>query len=270
MNGRPHTLSSRLSLAGPGFSKGALAGMSLSLALTGACASDSVSAQGSLVIPYVLGNQLDCDNPSVTVARIRASLNDKTYEQEATCAAPGEIRIDDVDVGQWQLTVEAIDANGVIVMDNRTREPLPPVVEVLGDGNITTALPVELASVPAHLFLRWSEGFSDCEGLGIDRFAVTVWDTSGTTTLMRGDIDCAKRPDAPQDYRRFGDPERRIHGASMQSLSVQALSPEGVPVGQPVVFSLAKPPGAGYSVLASLNCTSDGCLAGQDPQVASF
>lgn len=232
------------------------------------CAGDTVAAQGSVVVPYVLGNQLTCDDPNVQVARVRAILNDKVYEQESTCAAPGQLRFDDVDAGHWQLIVEALDANGVIVMDNR-HAPVPPVVEILGDGNVTTALPVELASVPAHIFLRWSEGFSDCDGLGIDRFIVSIWDTSGTTTLMRGEISCATRPNAPEDYRKFEDPERRIHGASMQSLSVQALTREGVHVGQPVVFELERPPGAGYSVLASMNCTKDGCVAGQAPQIAS-
>lgn len=236
--------------------------------LCAGCASDTVAAQGSIVVPYVLGNQLACDDPNVQVARVRAILNDKVYEQEATCAAPGELRFDEVDAGHWQLIVEALDAKGVIVMDNRHQEQAP-VVEVLGDGNVTTALPVELASVPAHVFLRWAEGFSDCEGLGIDRFTVSVWDTSGTTTLMRGEIACATRPNAPEDYRRFEDPQRRILGANMQSLSVQALTREGVPVGNPVVFNLPRPPGAGYSVLASMNCTKDGCIAEQDPQIAS-
>lgn len=232
------------------------------------CAADTIPARGGLVVPYILGNQLACDDPNVQVARVRAILNDKVYEQEATCAKPGEIRFDEVDAGQWQLTLEALDANGVIVMDNRGDDPLP-VVEVLGDGNVTTAVPVEMASVPAHLFLRWAEGFSDCEGLGIDRFIISVWDANGTTTLMRGEIACATRPNAPQDYRRVPDPDRRIHGSTMQSLSVQPVTRESVPLGLPVVFKLPRPPGAGYSVLASMNCNQNGCIAEQDPQIAS-
>lgn len=246
---------------------GSLLALVACLAPTG-CASDSVAARGSLLIPYVLGNQLRCDDPNVKVARVRAILNDKVYEQESTCASPGEIRFEGVDAGHWQLTVEALDARGVIVMDNRGEEELP-VVEVLGDGNVTTAAAVDLASVPAHLFLRWSEGFSDCDGLGIDRFAINVWDTSGTTTLMHTEISCATRPNAPEDYRRVPDPERRIHGGTMQSLSVQALKSDGVPVGKTVSFKLPHPPGAGYSVLATMNCTQKGCVAGQDPQIAS-
>lgn len=236
--------------------------------LQGACAGDAIPARGSLIIPYVLGNQLSCDDPQVGVKRIRARLNDEVYEQEVACGTPSEVRFDEVDAGQWQLTVEGLDANGVIVMDNRHQEALP-VVEVLGDGTVSTAMPVELASVPAHVFLRWSEGFSDCEGLGIDRFLVSIWDTSGTTALMRGEISCATRPNAPQDYRRLEDPQRRIHGSTMQSLRVQAVNRESVPIGQPASFNLATPPGAGYSVLVSLDCGQDGCLPGQDPQIAS-
>lgn len=202
---------------------------------------------GTLIVPYVLGANLDCEERDVT--EVRAVLDDE-YDATVDCEV-GEVTLSDVPPGKYDLVVEAIASDGVVIMDNLDNDARK--VEVVGDGaSITLDDAVLLTDAPAKILLLWNFGASNCSNAGIDEFDVTVF-ADATEVLTEETLDCTNAEADADGYRELPDSDRAINGKTVTDVLVEAP-------GTSASFNF-EPPGPGRAVRLDLECGNDGCQA---------
>ena len=227
-----------------------------------ACGGDDDGAAGTntLVIPFELGNERSCE--SVGVEYVRAELKGTAYEGEADCGT-GQVRIKNVPAGSYRVTVAAIDASGVAVMDNVAAGDT--TVSVNGDGKTKVIEEgITLTAAPAHLKVRWDFKFSSCKGASIETFDVSAWRGTGDSLIAKQAFPCTQEGEGRGGYRLIDDPERRFGGDVGGEVSVQPRDKDKVPVGKAVVFKF-KAPGAGQDVKVTVTCDEGSCMGSGKP-----
>ena len=234
-----------------------LAAFLLPLAVSGVntgCADEI--GPGSIVVPVELGNQKSCEEVGVT--HILAELDGGMWSEEVTCDL-GEVRFDNLEAGEYELWVGALDSNGVAIMDNSG----PQVVEVVGDGTTVTTDAVRLTDAPAKVRVRWDFGFGSCSAASIDRFEISAFEVGGSADLLSASIACSADGDS-NGYRELPDPNRDLRGNLLGEIAVTPVDSGGTPVGSTAQFTF-EPPGPGYAVNLSLSCEDTGCTSSGVP-----
>lgn len=236
-------------------------GALLSVASLAACQPDT--GPGSVAVSYVLGNSKPCDE--VGVADVQASLfkgdyEDPTvlYSEMVSCDA-GEVVIESVPPDRYEVRVVGYDEMGVATFDNLGLDASKRVVEVFEAAQ--SEVDQDLTARPADLRIRWrlgADGFGNCSGVGIARFAIAAYETGGGTLLLETEISCDAAGDT-EGYRLVPDPDRLLNGGRFGEVGVQALAADGSDVGSPAVF-VFEPVGAGYPVELAIECTDAGCI----------
>ncbi len=221
---------------------------------------------GSVVVPFRLG-PLGESCTDAEVVSVRVTVGDPEgmnfHVNDEICAA-GEVRVDDIAPGTYPFLVEALDADGVTVLDNLGDSASERKVRVLGDGATKTVEEVVLTDSPAKLLVRWDFQFVDCATAGIDRFQIFALTQGGTSQLEEAEIDCDASPIDTSGYRLFEDPNRLVNGASIAEVAVIPKNAAGDTVGAPVEFAFT-PPGRGRELKFTLTCDGGGCDGGPDP-----
>ncbi len=215
--------------------------------------------QGSLVLPFELGNNKDC--ASLNVVTVRAELDDGGVAKETNCSA-GRLRLDGVTPGSHDVVVYGLDKDDVKIMDSLAAGPLSVSVE---DGKtLVIDPPVQLTLAPAKLVLRWDFGFASCGSSSIDSFRVTAWRSDGSQQLLQSSIKCSVAGQGEGQYREVPDPGRDLSGDQLGEVVIQPVSSTPAEVGSPVRFSFDAP-GAGREIRLSLTCTEKGCQGSGKP-----
>jgi hypothetical protein len=206
---------------------------------------------GALIVPFTLGNSKTCDE--VGVSRVRVVLGNEAYEEDADCG-DGEVRVDDVPAGRYDLLVEGLAADGVTIMDNLDNDDRR--VEVVGDGATVELESVLLTDTPAQLLVRWDFGFSNCASADIAQFVFTAFETGGTSVLLEEEVDCDSESDAPNGFHLVPDPDRSLKGGLFGEANISAK-----PATTTDLSFMFEPPGPGRPIYLSLECDDDGCEA---------
>lgn len=233
----------------------------IAVATLASCKADK--GPGSIVVTFVLGNSKTCEEVGVTDIRATAFKGDfdnptVLFSEEAPCV-DGEVVLESVDPNTYELRVIGYDENGVATFDNLGQTAPARVVEVFDASEST--IESDLTARPAELRVRWrlgTEGFGNCDGVGIARFEIAAYQTGGGTQLLSHVLDC----DAPGDslgYREIPDPNRELNGVLFGEVGVQALAADGSDVGTPALY-VFDPVGPGYPVEVGIECTDAGCV----------
>jgi hypothetical protein len=221
---------------------------------------DGNKSSGTLVVPFALGNNRSCE--AAGVAYVVAELNDEAFVQDAPCSN-GQVRFLNVPAGSYRIKISAFDDNDVEVLDSH--ESTETMVDVTGDNQTSEhEIPVMLTAAPAHLFVRWTFGFTTCRGASIDRFAIKVWLSGGDDLLVSQTLACALEGKGKDQYREIADPDRRLSGEQAGEVTIQALDKTGVTVGPAAVFKY-KAPGPGHDVRVSVECDQGACTGNGRP-----
>jgi len=217
---------------------------------------------GAVVVAYQLGNNKTCDE--VGVREIRAAIFKGTWDEptvlfsETVPCTNGEVILDPVEPNIYEVRVIGYDQNGVATFDNLGQIAAQRRVEVFDAAE--SMFDAELTARPAELRVRWrlSGGFASCSNVGIDRFEISAY-TTDQTLLHRSTLRCDLAGDS-QGYRMVPDPDRSLNGTFLGDVGIQALAANGEKVGTPALF-VFDPPGSGYSVDLTIECTEAGCEA---------
>jgi hypothetical protein len=221
------------------------------------------SEAGDLTLGYQLGDALStCDSENVET--VRAALGD--HETDAPCGS--DLFFSGIPAGTHSLLVEAIDHEGFVVMDS-AEDANAQQVEILPGAS--REITVELSSLPARLYLRWSltiDGFvAACEDAGVatQLFEVEVWDANDNLLLV-DTLDCNAPPDEAKGeaYRRIADPDRHLNGDSIVEVDVRPQTAEGTDLGDPLWFTF-DPPGRGRELEFTLTCEDNLCSGSGAP-----
>lgn len=215
--------------------------------------------QGSVVVPFELGNHKDC--ASLNVVTVRAELDDGGVAKETNCEA-SKLRFDGIAPGAHDLVVYGLDKDDVRIMDSLAAGPLSVTVE---DGKTQVVdPPVQLTLAPALLVLRWDFGFASCGSASIDSFRVTAWRSDGSQQLLQANVKCNTAGQGEGQYRDVPDPRRDLSGDELGEVEIQPVSGTPAEVGGPAKFTFA-PPGPGREIKLSLTCTDKGCAGSGKP-----
>lgn len=215
--------------------------------------------QGSLVVPFELGNHKSC--ASVNVVTVRAEFDDGGVAKETNCEA-GTIRFDGVALGPHRVVLYGLDKNDIKIMDSLATGPLSVTIE---DGKTQVIdPPAQLTLAPAKLALRWDFGFSSCGSASIDSFRVTAWRSGGSQQLLQTNVSCGTPGKGEGQYRDVPDPGRDLSGDELGEVEVQPVSGTPADVGAPVKFTF-DPPGPGRDIKLSLTCTAKSCKGSGKP-----
>lgn len=216
-------------------------------------------SEGTLVVPFELGNRRSCE--SFDVERVRGELVEGSdYVDEVRCDT-GQLRFQGVRAGNYRVRLYGLDEEGVAVMDNRLDDET--LLKVIGHGNTVVAdRPVKLTRTPAHMYLRWTFGFGTCKSAGISGFAISVWRSDGSELLLETELDCELDGEGPEGYREVS--ERGLIGDQIGEVTVQPLDTAGFEIGDPVVFEFMAP-GAGRDIKLSVTCEDTNCTGSGEP-----
>jgi hypothetical protein len=217
---------------------------------------DSSGSPGTLVVEFVLGNNLTCDD--VGVKRVRAELNEMQFVEDAPCSAM-QVRFLNIPAGTYKIRMYGEDDKGMDIMDNYSKTGSTSI-EVSGGDMNSFPRPITLFAAPAHLFVRWDMGFTSCKGVGVVSFLINAWRGAGEL-LVEQTLDCLLEGDGPDQYREIADPERNFTGSEAGEVFVQPLDKEMARFGAPAVFRF-KAPGAGQNVKITVDCGSTGYCGG--------
>ena len=232
------------------------------LLMMSACGSeDPGPGAGTLVIPYVLGNDRSCEN--LGVATIRVQLDGGFMQTEVDCDGE-DVRMRNVPAGLYSVEVFGLDADGVAILDSIQSGPLQQ--RVTGNSETTEVNPpVILTAAPARLLLRWNFGFGSCSSSGIDHFMVIAWNAAdGTEKLMEAMVPCESPGEGAGQYRTVPDEDRDLGGDSFGGVSISVIDDNGDQVGDVVSFEFDAP-GRGREVKLSLTCDESGCEGSGKP-----
>jgi hypothetical protein len=221
---------------------------------------------GSVVVSYVLGNNKTCAEVGVTdieVVVFRGPYDDPEvdYTESVPCDDSGEVRVEGIVPDNYEVRVIGYDDNYVATFDNLGQMSSERTVEVFDAAEST--IDIDLTARPAELRLRWrlgADGFSNCAGVGIERFEITAYQTGGGTVLLESELDCEAPGDPATGYRVIEDPDRQLNGVLFGEVGVQGIGSGGTEIGEPATF-VFEPPGAGYPVDLGVECTDAGCIA---------
>jgi hypothetical protein len=239
-------------------------GALVTAATLAACKNDI--GPGTVVVSYVLGNSKTCAEVGVTdieVVLFRGSFEDPEvdYTELVPCDASGEVTVEGIVPDTYEVRVIGYDDNSIAIFDNLGQMSSERTVEVFDAAE--SAIDIDLTARPAELWLRWrlgADGFSNCAGVGIERFEITAYQTGGGTVLLESELDCEAPGDPATGYRLIEDPDRQLNGVLFGEVGVQGIGTDGSEVGEPALF-VFEPPGAGYPVELGLECTDAGCIA---------
>ena len=234
--------------------------VTVAVSLLSGCLEDD-DPPGSLIVPFKLGNNKDCDD--FAVKRVVGKLDDNrddddedddvVYEDDVRCEVE-QIEFDDIPAGSYRLRLYGYDKEDYAVMDNLDNEDLS--VNVIGDETVLAERAVMLTPAPANLQLRWSFGFGSCRSAGIDKFLINVWREDGSARLLEYEMDCDKVGDGEDFYRKVPDIKRRLAGDVVGEVSIQPLDDNGGEVGDPLEFTFNSP-GPGRDIKLSFVCVAD-------------
>ena len=225
-----------------------------------ACGGEPSPETGVLVVPFELGNQRTCEE--LGIVAVRGELNDGELVEEVECEA-GQLRFDHLDPGRYMVTLYGLDGNDVPVMDRLANGP--QAIQVVGDRTTVVFDPaLGLTSAPARLQLRWSFGFSTCEGASIDAFAIAAWRADGSALLMESEVACDLAGEGRGQYRVVPDLDRDLSGSEVGEVEIQPHDAQGFAVGDPITFTFAAP-GPGADIKLSLTCDEGGCEGSGTP-----
>lgn len=218
---------------------------------------------GSVVIDYKLGNNKTCEE--VGVQEIRGAVFKGTWGEPSVLfsdtvpCTDGEVVLEGVEPNIYEVRVIGYDQDGVATFDNLGQIAADRRVEVFEAAE--SSISVETTARPAELLVRWrlgQGGFANCTGVGIDSFEITAYQVGGGTLLHRVTLPC-ELPGDSQGYREIEDPDRSLNGALLGDVGIQAYAANGEEVGSPALF-VFDPPGPGYSVELTVECTETGCV----------
>jgi hypothetical protein len=221
--------------------------------------SGSNKKQGSLVVPFELGNHKDC--ASLNVVTVRAELDGGMVAKEVNCGA-GTVRFDGVAPGTHDVILYGLDKDDVKIMDSLAGGPLSVAIE---DGKTEVVdPPAALTLAPAKIVLRWDFGFASCGSASIETFRTTAWRTDGSEQLLQTSVKCSSSGTGEGQYRDVPDQGRDLSGDELGEVEVQPVSGTPADVGAPVKFTF-DPPGPGREIKLSLICTEKGCEGSGQP-----
>ena len=223
------------------------------LTLTPACKNED---PGSLIVTYRLGNDKSCQEAGVQ--EIHVVLDEENGIEESAACAAGQVEILGLPVGNYNVDVTGIDANGVVIMDNI--DDGTTKANVTGSGKELMPAEIALTDAPAKLEVRWDFGFTSCENTGIDSFEIEAFDESGSASLVSGSLGCSDLADNNDGYHFVADPDRNIDGRRLGEVGVQPVDSDGVEVGDRVLFTIM-PPSPGYTVQLTFDCVEGGCTS---------
>lgn len=233
------------------------------LSVAPACGGDD--PPGGLVVPFVIGANVDCDVLGVTEVTV-ALVDAPSSGAEGSAVAEETVACDDkqavfagIAPGTYDLHVTGVDATGVVVVDNFDKKPAD--VGEVTSGAENTAKAVELRPSPAKIHVRWqfNDGFGMCVDVPVAEFRINTYEKAGTSKLLDYNFDCAPEEDKVQGYNVVLDPNRAIAGDDLELITIDPLDKKGgslVPA--PLRFEL-DPPGLGRTVrlTAIVNCEDD-------------
>jgi hypothetical protein len=220
------------------------------LLFTPGCSDDA--GPGHIVIPYKIGAGLSCDDLGVT--KVRATLTEDISD-DAPCEN-GEVRIDDVPPGSYDLLLQGLDGNGVAIVDNGAHDDR---VEIIGDGSTVTADEINMSLAPAKLWIRWDFDYVTCDTVDFTDIEIEAYANGGGLLLHDSSFDCDADPEEGMSgYHLFEDDSRNLVGDALDTVIVAPVDASGAPVGPEMSFSF-EPVGHGYPVEISLRCDENGC-----------
>lgn len=235
-----------------------LSGFILMACLLAACGDGDAGdpTTGTLIVPFILGNDRLCD--ALGVKSVRAELNDMAYVQEAPCTA-GQVRFVGIPSGTYKVAMFGVDDTMTDIMDNFTAAPAESTVVVSGNDTTTFMKPaVTLTAAPAHLWVTWDFGKTTCSGVGIVNFDVRVWRGSGDTMLLQQTLDCIQEGEGVDNYREILDPDRKLTGDDSGEVSVTPYDKNLLAFQKAVVFKFRQP-GSGHDIKVTLDCRTGYC-----------
>ncbi len=222
---------------------------------------------GTLTVEYQLGPSDDASAcQEFSVNRVRATLGDELDEltEEADCG--DDIVFTGIDVGRWDLRVDALAADGTVVMDNEAEQAR---VEILGGA--ATTHKAQLTETPARVFVRWALSVNnfqaDCAGPMVEtaQFRVQAWD--GAATVGEAEtFDCLapQDPEAPT-YARVQDPDRQIRGSLLTEVTITAMDAAGNDLVPTTRFIFDLELGPGRKVFLTVDCIDNMCMSTGEP-----
>lgn len=231
-----------------------------SLASTG-CAEQE---PGTLNVVPQLGPTNSCDQFGVVT--VRATLDEDLYVEEADCGE--DLTFSELPAGRYDLRVEALDAEGLTIMDNggdteSLRASIPAGAQAEADALLT--------ATPAELNLRWrlflSEGVpAQCShpDLDIVGFRVSAWDAVGDL-LHESEFRCDATPDDNLGYHRVEDPDRNVKGTAVSIVDVVPFDRNGDAVHDQSFDYSFDVPGPGRALYFTVDCTMNVCVKSPEP-----
>jgi len=258
--------SSKLPLPASLRSLAALAGAALtSLAVVSCGGADPI---GGLRIPFTLGANVDCSTVGVEQVRMTATLIEDgdgsgiTFEESAPCGA-GEVTLNNVDIGTYNITAEGLDPNGLIILDNL--DPGGTVQAEVLEGQTNSADSVTLLPAPAVLRLRWSlnvDGFQAmCQEVTTAKFTVETYKADGLKQLTSHTFGCDDPADSEGQHRTMPDLERALAGDEVAIVHITPKDANNTAIGDVTQVCLASPPGYGQEIRVTIACDNDVCSA---------
>jgi hypothetical protein len=235
--------------------------VAVAVGLLSGCFEDD-NPPGSLIVPFKLGKNLDCDE--FNVDRVVGKLDhhddgddeddedDEVYSENVRCEAE-KLEFDSIPEGTYRLRLFGYDGE-YAVMDNLDSEDLS--VNIIADETVLAERAVTLTPSPANLQLRWSFGFGSCKSAGIGSFLINVWRADGSAQLLEYEMDCDKVGEGEAYYREVPDSKRRLAGDVVGEVLVQPLDESGTEVGDPLEFTFQSP-GPGRDIKLSFECQAD-------------
>ena len=225
------------------------------------CGNEDSLGRGTLVIPYVLGNERTCESLGVVDVKV---VLDNGYREEVVECDDRPIRIRDLEAGRYDIELYGLDDEGFPVLDSE--EMGPHRERVPGAGSVTEVNPaIVLTAAPAELLVRWEFGFGSCTSTGIDHFEITAWDADdGIDKLLVVELPCDTAGEGADQYRQVPDEDRALGGDVFGGVSVVVIDENGAEVGKRVSYEFPAP-GAGRQVKLSLTCDNSGCEGSGKP-----
>lgn len=223
------------------------------VALASGCGSEEQS--GVVSVRYELVPSRTCEEVGASQVRVTLTGGGQSFDAQGVCDTNGAITLENVKAGNYQLTVEALDAVGDTIYDSQGSPPMPYPVEVLG-GASNPIDDVELYPTPARIrfIFQVTDGdglFQQCAASEIKHFEARAHRNS--TQMASDSIDYC----AASGKVTMKDPERRIEGDLLNLVRVRPLDANMGALG--TVDIDVEPPGHGKTVEIRVDCVETAC-----------
>jgi len=223
---------------------------------------------GGLTVPFKLGANVDCATVGVDQVRMTVTLIEEgdgsgiTFEESGPCGA-GEVTLSNLDIGTYNIIAEALDPNGLVILDNL--DPGGNVQAEVLEAQTNTADSVTLLPAPAVLRLRWSlnvDGFQAmCQDVTIAKFTVETYKADGLKQLTTHTFSCDDPADSEGQHRTMPDLERALAGDEVAIVRITPKDANNKQIGDITQVCLAAPPGYGREIQVTIACDNDVCTA---------